>query len=194
MAPLRFGRASLLRLGAGASLGAMVVVAPQLLNGARLPCAAMADETPPAIVELAVHETYDLRWRVLRDGTPSDDVAYPEDTEPGTFHLGARDGDGTPIATATFCVVATPARPGASAVQLRGMAVDPAAQQRGVGRHLVLSAIERVRADGVDVLWASARDTALGFYERLGMEVVGDGYLTDDTQLPHHVVVLDLAR
>jgi len=153
----------------------------------------MPAEPLPEIVELAVHETYDLRWRVLRDGTPSDEVGYPEDGRAGTFHLGARDASGTPIATATFCVAGTPARPDAQAVQLRGMAVDPTLQQQGIGRHLVLAAIERLRADGAEVLWASARDTALGFYERLGMAVVGEGYLTDDTRLPHHVVVLDLA-
>ena len=145
-----------------------------------------------SVVELALAETYDLRRRVLRAGTPSDDVTFPEDSRPGTFHLGVRAPDGSPIATATFCLAATPWRPGASAVQLRGMAVDHGAQQHGLGRTLLLAAIERVRGDGAEVLWANARDTALGFYERLGMSVVGDGYLTSDTRLPHHVVVLDL--
>ena len=154
-------------------------------------------DRPPApsdatVVELALTETYDLRRRVLRAGTPSDDVTFPEDARPGTFHLGVRNGDGIPIATATFCVAATPWRPDARAVQLRGMAVDSGAQQHGVGRRLLLTAIERIRAGGGEVLWANARDSALGFYERIGMEVVGDGYVTADTRLPHHVVVLDL--
>jgi hypothetical protein len=42
------------------------------------------------------------------------------------------------------------------------------------------------------VLWAKARDTAVGFYERLGMHAEGDGYVTPDTGLPHHTVILDL--
>ena len=147
---------------------------------------------PGDVVELALRETYALRRRVLRTGTPSDDVTFPEDARPGTFHLGVRGDDGTPIATATFCVAATRWRPGARAVQLRGMAVDADAQQHGLGRRVLLTAIERARADGAEVLWANARDTALGFYERLGMEVVGDGWITADTRLPHHVVLLDL--
>jgi hypothetical protein len=41
-------------------------------------------------------------------------------------------------------------------------------------------------------VWANARDSALGFYERAGFTVAGDGFVTDDTRLPHHAVVLDL--
>jgi hypothetical protein len=41
-------------------------------------------------------------------------------------------------------------------------------------------------------MWADARDSALGFYRRAGMEVVGDSYITEATGLPHHTVVLDL--
>ena len=52
--------------------------------------------------------------------------------------------------------------------------------------------MERLRAAGYTVLWANARDTALGFYERVGMHVEGNGYVTTETGLPHHTVVLDL--
>jgi GNAT superfamily N-acetyltransferase len=144
------------------------------------------------VVELTVGDTYDLRRRVLRDGTPSTDVTYPEDRQPGSFHLGLRYAGGPPVAIATFCTVATPWRPDRRAVQLRGMAVEPGRQRGGLGRALLAAAIERIKADGADVLWASARDSALGFYERVGMEVVGDAYVPDATGLPHHVVVLDL--
>lgn len=144
------------------------------------------------VVELAVEDTYDLRRRVLRDGTPSTDITYAEDGQPGTFHLGMRDAHGTPVVVATFCTVSTPWRPDRRTVQLRGMAVAPELQRHGLGRTLLITAIERIRAGGTEVLWASARDTAIGFYERLGMEVLGDAYVPDDTGLPHHVVVLDL--
>jgi hypothetical protein len=42
------------------------------------------------------------------------------------------------------------------------------------------------------VVWAKARDTALGFYLRLGWVVVGEGFVYNG--LPHHTAVLDLAR
>jgi ribosomal protein S18 acetylase RimI-like enzyme len=72
------------------------------------------------------------------------------------------------------------------------MAVDTGHQRSGIGRQLLDVALERLRNAGFEVLWANARDTALPFYRRLGMEVVGDGFLTSDTKLPHHVVLMDL--
>ena len=38
-------------------------------------------------------------------------------------------------------------------------------------------------------MWANARDTALAFYEQAGFETVGDGFITPDTALPHHLVI-----
>ena len=63
---------------------------------------------------------------------------------------------------------------------------------RGIGRELLDAAMERLRNAGFEGLWANARDTALPFYRRLGMDVVGEGFMTSDTKLPHHVVVRDL--
>ena len=45
---------------------------------------------------------------------------------------------------------------------------------------------------GADVIWATARDAVLGFYERVGFEVVGDGFIDATTALPHHVVIRKL--
>ncbi len=145
-----------------------------------------------AVVELALGDTYDLRRRVLRDGTPSDEVRFPEDDVPGTFHLGVRDEHGKVVAVATFCPAPTTWREGRRAVQLRGMAVDMAHQGTGVGRLVLEAAVARLWADGAEVLWAWARDSALVFYQRFGMAIVGDGWMSQETLLPHHTVVLDL--
>jgi GNAT superfamily N-acetyltransferase len=136
-------------------------------------------------------ETHDLRARVLRTGTPSTSVTFPQDDLDGTVHLGAFL-EGRLVGIGTFFPSPTPLRPEQPAVQLRGMAVEPSLQGTGAGRVLLEAAIGRLRAEGVHVLWANARDTALGFYERLGMEVVGDGFVSAETALPHHVVILDL--
>ena len=37
-----------------------------------------------------------------------------------------------------------------------------------------------------------ARDSALGFYERLGWKAVGDGYVYGPMKLPHHLALWDL--
>ena len=147
---------------------------------------------PLTVVEISAEDAHDLRRRVLREGTPSDEVRFEQDAWPATFHLGARDAAGGLVGIATFFPSPTPLREGRLAAQLRGMAVDTAQQGTGIGRQLLDAAMERLRNAGFEVLWANARDTALPFYRRLGMEVVGEGFLTSDTKLPHHVVVRDL--
>ena len=144
------------------------------------------------VVEVSAEATHDLRRAVLRGGRDDAVVEFDVDREPGAFHLAAVDGDGRPVAVASFAPRGTGHRPGARAVQLRGMAVAPEQQGTGVGRAIMAAAIERLRGDGYDVLWANARDTALGFYARCGMQVVGDGFVTGETGIPHHTVVLDL--
>ncbi len=140
---------------------------------------------------ISAGETHDLRARVLRSGTPSTTLTFPQDDLDGTVHLGAFL-DGRLVGIGTFFPSPTPLRPDRRAVQLRGMAVEPSLQGTGAGRVLMEDAITRFRHEGVEVLWANARDTALGFYERLGMQVVGDGFVSTETALPHHVVILDL--
>ena len=135
-------------------------------------------------------DTYDLRRRVLRGGAPDAEVTFPEDDHPGTFHLAVVDRDRI-VAVGTFIPVPTDIREGHT-FQLRGMAVEPDQHGRGLGRLLLDAAVERLRAEGVVAIWAHARDSALGFYERLGWKAVGDGYVYGPMALPHHLAVLDL--
>ncbi|MET0325863.1 MAG: GNAT family N-acetyltransferase [Ilumatobacteraceae bacterium] len=148
------------------------------------------------VVELRATATHDLRRRVLRAGTPSDDVVFAGDDDPTTVHLGLADRAGTLVAVSTWAHRPFPTggtgAPGATAatagsdVQLRGMAVDPADQGRGVGAILLAAGLERAGAAGADAVWANARDTALDFYRRHGFRVIGDGFLDATTGLPHH--------
>ncbi len=143
------------------------------------------------VEEIPPEATHDLRWRILRGSRPGAPVVFPEDTRLGAFHLGVRH-DGTLLAVASFSTEATPYRPGRSAVRLRGMAVDGPFQQHGIGRLLVTTVVDRLRAEGVDVLWCNARDSAGGFYSRLGFDVEGDGFVLPESGIAHHVMVKDL--
>jgi ribosomal protein S18 acetylase RimI-like enzyme len=146
------------------------------------------------VEEVPAEATHDLRWRILRNRRPDASVIFPEDARPGVFHLAVRD-DAAPdavLAVASFSPEATPHRPGRTAVHLRGMAVDEAFQRHGLGRLLVTTAVERLRVDGVAVLWCNARDSAIGFYERLGFEVAGEGFVLAGTGFAHHVMLRDL--
>ena len=145
-----------------------------------------------SIVELTATQTHDLRRRVLRVGTPSTELTYAQDDADGTIFLGVSH-DSRIVAVSTW----TPETwPGASrhqprpAVWLRGMAVEPALQGQGFGALLVRAGVERAWANGAEVVWASARDTALPFYLRLGFTIDGDVFTDAATGLPHHHISL----
>ena len=145
------------------------------------------------VEEVPADATHDLRWRVLRNRRPGAPVVFPEDARPGGFHLGVRDSGAGPIlAVASFSPEGTPYRPGVVAVHLRGMAVDRPFQHHGLGRLLVRHAIERLRREGVAVLWCNARDSAAGFYDRMGFAVFGDAFVLVESGLSHHVMLRDL--
>jgi GNAT superfamily N-acetyltransferase len=145
------------------------------------------------IVEVPVEDTYDLRRRVLRAGTPSGAVTFAADDAPDTVHVAAVDDDGRIVGIATSLAAPCPHRPGRTARRLRGMAVEDSQRGSGIGLLLLAALVERARTAGAGVVWADARDSALGFYRRAGFAVVGEGFVTADTALPHHVVVLDIA-
>ena len=138
----------------------------------------------------STEEILPLRMSVLRDGTPSQDPRYAEDDHDGTVHLVVRNESGVIVATSSWLPRPFPPEPGVPAIQLRGMAVDKSLQSRGVGAVLLARGIERARTLNVTNVWARARDSALVFYQRNGMAVVGDAFLDDVTGMSHHLVVM----
>lgn len=133
-----------------------------------------------------------LRARILRAGRPPATARSRQDGLATTRHLAAVTADGAVAGVVTYFPADTPLEPGRRAMRFRGMAVDDAMHGRGIGRALMRELVVRARHGGVDVLWANGRDGALGFYERIGFRVAGDGFLDDDMQLPHHVVIADV--
>lgn len=150
----------------------------------------MAEGGGVEVVEVPPGDTHALRRLVLRGGDPTSDVDFPEDRVEGAFHLAARRGADV-VGVASFSPQPSPFRPGSHCFQLRGMAVDESLQRGGIGRALLDAAVKKLRERGAEVLWANGRDSAIGFYERWGMEVVGDGFV-NTRGIPHHVVIRDL--
>jgi thiamine transport system ATP-binding protein len=150
----------------------------------------LGGETNPRlrVVELRPADTHDLRRRVLRASMPAADVVFDGDEIPTTVHLGIISDD-TVVAVSTWLQAPLPDRPGAAAVQLRGMATDPTMQGRGAGTTLLEAGVERARAAGAELVWARARSTALAFYLAHGFVTVGDEFVDAATRLPHIVVV-----
>lgn len=145
----------------------------------------------PKVRTLTIDEIMDLRVRVLRKGTPTLHCHYPEDAYPDAIHLGIV-GDAGAIATSTWFMKECTEMSGRPAMQLKGMAVDDVLQGGGLGAALIEAGLAHARENGAEIVWARARDSALGFYVKLGFAAVGDGFIDEPTGMPHHIVVREV--
>ena len=120
----------------------------------------------------------ELRYRVLYG--PWDLPRHlAEDTDGRTYeHFLAASEDGTVIGYARLHLE----RGESKAYQV---AVDEAWRGRGVGLALMDRVHARARAEDRDFIELDARETAIGFYERLGYEVVGNAFISGRTGTPH---------
>jgi GNAT superfamily N-acetyltransferase len=148
--------------------------------------------TPIVVREVPVAAVRPLRHRVLRSGFPEQAVHTDRDDDPGTVHLAAFAGDEV-IGVITMFPEAFPEEPGQTAARFRWMAIDAERRRSGTGTTLLRHAAAFARDAGLDLMWAHGRDTAQGFYDRLGFRVVGDGYLDEITGVSHHSVVIETA-
>jgi len=148
------------------------------------------EEVQRVTIDQVVH----LRRRVLRQDDLTAEVVVADDWVDGCFHLALASTD-----EVVACVSAFPSRcpdlHDRLAWQFRFMAVDEPYQGRGLGRRLLEGLLDELRALGVEVAWANARDTAQGFYESLGFTVVeGSAHLSASTALAHHRINLVLSN
>lgn len=121
-----------------------------------------------------------LRHVVLRPGQALGECEYPGDLEASSFHLGAFVDDEL-LCIASFYGEASPelqasdwssARP----YRLRGMAVAPGYQRRGLGAFLLRHGELELQRRGAEILWCNARVSAEGFYSKLGYEKAGEEF------------------
>ena len=120
-------------------------------------------------------ETLPLRAQVLRPGHTPDEKWFMGGMPPEARHFAAFDG--ADIVGVAFVVpMEAPFAPGERAWMLRGMAVDPARQNQGIGRAVVEAILVEARREEVEILWFNARRVAVGFYARLGFETWGEEF------------------
>lgn len=88
------------------------------------------------------------------------------------------------------CCILTAA--GENTLRLRQMAVNERFQKRGIGDGL-LHYCEKIAVDkGYNRIVMHARDTAIGFYEKMGYHVFGEPFT--EVNLPHHYMGKELRR
>mgnify|MGYP003574933614 FL=1 len=60
--------------------------------------------------------------------------------------------------------------------QFRKMAVLPNDQGKGFGLQLLQYLVDYCKSQGIKNLWCNARTSAIGFYKKIGFEIVGESY------------------
>ena len=119
--------------------------------------------------EVELDELLELRKRVLTPGHPGRPVVWPYDND-SAAHYGMFV-DALLVGCVSLTPQQMPLRPAAQPSHLHSMAVEPAYQGRGLGRLMLAMVLELIRARGADLIWATARPSAIGFYQRCGFEV-----------------------
>jgi ribosomal protein S18 acetylase RimI-like enzyme len=117
-----------------------------------------------------------MRQAILRPTQSVDEMLWARDLDTDTRHFAAFDGP-----EIVGIVTAYPAAPPedtslTTAWQFRGMATAPEVRGSGIGKRLVQKCIDTSAAAGAPLLWCDARISALGFYEKLGFEKIGEPF------------------
>ena len=149
-------------------------------------------ETSPdlTIRQATLDEIIELRWRVLRPGHPRETAQFEGDDDPTTKHFGCFIG-----ASNVGCVtIKRSVWQNQEAWQLRGMAVDDAMQNRGLGRAMLQLIEQTIREDArlPQLIWCNAREAAAGFYERNGWRIASERF-DIATVGPHFRMVREVA-
>ncbi|WP_329955949.1 GNAT family N-acetyltransferase [Burkholderia cepacia] len=111
-------------------------------------------------------ETYPLRAEVLLNGD-EEACVLPRDDCPTTLHLAVRSSAGI-VAVVSICEESPPSQRDSPAWRLRGMAVHSDVRGLGLGRLLVQLCVRYAREHEAAAIWCTARESAQGFYEKLG--------------------------
>ena len=140
-------------------------------------------------------ETHPLRQHLLRPHQPLEAMAFAGDDDRDTRHFGARDADGQLLGIVSIYRQPYPqaqhfTAPGDNQWQLRAMATDTSQRKLGLGRKLLAAAEEyaQTQSGGEPLLiWANAREIALGFYRACGYQTRGELFYVAEIG-PHQLI------
>lgn len=117
-------------------------------------------------------ETYPVRHIVLRAGKPIESCQFDGDELVSTHHFGYYLNNQI-IGVISLFEIKNEQFVAQKPFQIRGMAVLPTYQKQGIGEALVSEAEKFCTTQKVDLIWFNARTSAVGFYKKMGYEIVG---------------------
>lgn len=127
---------------------------------------------------ISSQHTHEVRWPVLRKGLPQSACEFKGDDLSSTIHLGAFNKDQLVGALTLLEKDKTAIKEvfplAKSMYQLRGMGVLEYCQGHGIGAQLMRAAQSHLKEKQVNVIWFHARTSAVGFYKKMGYQVIGE--------------------
>lgn len=127
----------------------------------------------------------ELRDKVLRKPLGLKFTKEQLDEEKEQFHFCAFDNE-----KIIGCLLLKPQSN--AVIQMRQVAVDDVEQGKGIGRQLVLFAEKFALEKKFKEIILHARDTAIPFYENLGYEKIGGGFV--EVTIPHWEMKKSLSK
>jgi len=132
-------------------------------------------ETRFILMESRAEDCFGLRHQVLRPHQSIENCHYPLDDRDDAHHVKIIHGSKT-LAVGSIYHEDENEVENTKVWRLRGMAVLPEFQGRGLGGHVLDALIEYAKSKGAVRIWANARTTAAGLYLKHGFSQVGEEY------------------
>jgi len=136
--------------------------------------------------QITSQATFAVRQPVLRPGKHIDTCIFDGDDLPTTVHFGIYQDDEL-LGIISVFEAKSPYFNDDRQFQIRGMAVLENQQKRGLGEKLVVKAEEYIAEKGGVRIWFNAREIAVGFYKKMGYEIIGNEFNIPDVG-PHYVM------
>lgn len=133
-----------------------------------------------------------LRGKVLRPGLPAELSVYPSDALPDAQHFAAWF-DNQVVGVASIFREQLKGFENEKSWRLRGMAVDPNFQGKGIGKQILRECLNFIEQFDAELLWCNGRAAALGFYRSLGFKTVGAEFDIPPSGA-HFVMILQLEK
>ena len=138
------------------------------------------------ITQITALDTISVRQPVLRNGKPVESCRFDGDDLSSTIHFGLFENDQIQAVISLF-EAKHQRLAGAKHHQIRGMAVLEQHQKKGFGKMLLTNAENYCIQQQTNMIWFNARQTAVGFYKKMGYYVIGPPFEIIDVGL--HVVM-----
>jgi predicted GNAT family N-acyltransferase len=127
------------------------------------------------VLQISAQDTYSIRSQMLRPGRPIEDCIFRGDDDEQTFHLGAFV-ESKLVSVASFYFEKHQSLTDEYQFRLRGMATVPDFQGQGLSSNLLKTAFPLIKKNFCTLLWCNARESALGFYQKVGFKEVGEAF------------------